>query len=273
MIKSIRSFLFNIYFYGLTAIYAFFAMLCSFIFSVRIFRKIIWFWTWLVLFGFRWILGARWEVRGHENLPQDGGSPALIVSKHQSEMDAILFIHLFPDFSPIAMQELEKYPFFKHIMRKLDYILVRTDKGPQSRTNKVVEQAKRVNQQGRPILIFPEGTLMSLGARERYRKGVYHIYKGLNKPVHLVALSLGVCWPRREWHKSPGNCAMEFLPPLEVGLEQDVFMREIETRIEEGTISLIREHAPTEIKNIANYRYDNKLNNIDGNTFRLSSKS
>lgn len=267
MLRAIRSFCFNIYFYTTTAIFAFLAMVLSFVAPTVVVRYTLWLWSWFILVGFRWILGARLEIRGRENLPKDG-SPALIVSKHQSELDAILYIHLFPDFSPIAMQELENYPFLKHIMRKLDYILVRTAKGPQSRTNKVVEEAKRLNGQGRPILIFPEGTLMSLGARERYRKGVWHIYDGLNKPVTPVALSLGLCWPRREWNKFPGKCVMEFLPPVEAGLDQDTFMETIETVIEDSTMALIREYADDDVKKIAEYRFANKLANEDGDTFR-----
>ena len=99
------------------------------------------------------------------------------------------------------MKELERYPFFGPVLRKLDLVLFAVSGERQGRTSEVIEGALRLNAEGRPMIIFPEATLMSLGAKERYRSGVGHIYQAMGVDAVLVASSLGVIWPRREWNK------------------------------------------------------------------------
>lgn len=188
------------------------------------------------------ILGGRIEVRGWDRLPEGG---ALIAAKHQSELDVVLLGRLMPHTGAVAMQELTRYPFFGPILEKLDLVMVAVDQGPQGRTAQVVEGARRIRADGRPLIVYPEGELMKLGARERYRKGIGHIYVALGEPVYPVAKSLGVIWPQRRWRKNVGRTgAMEVLEPIPPGLPLETFMEELERRIEEGTMRLIREHAP-----------------------------
>ncbi|MEL6774844.1 MAG: 1-acyl-sn-glycerol-3-phosphate acyltransferase, partial [Pseudomonadota bacterium] len=114
----------------------------------------------------------------------------------------------------------------------------------------------RTFEQGRPMIIYPEGTLMSLGDKERYRRGVGHLYTRLNPVVVPIATSAGVIWPRREWNKHTGQTgAMEFLEPIQPGLDFETFMATIETRIEEGTMRLIREHAKGDVLAAAEARH------------------
>jgi 1-acyl-sn-glycerol-3-phosphate acyltransferase len=190
----------------------------------------------------RLMLGGRIEVRGRERLPE--GGPQLLVAKHQSELDAILLFSLFPDVTAVVMQELERYPFVGGIIRALDMIAVSVDSGPQGRTAAVTAGAEKALAEGRPVLIYPEGTLMSLGAKERYRTGAWRIYAATGATVTPVAQSLGAIWPRREWRKRIGRTgAIAFLDPIAPGLDQESFMAEIERRIETETMALIREHA------------------------------
>ena len=205
-------------------------------------RAVLAWWTRRVRGAVRVILRGTIELRGAERLPP--GGPGLIVSKHQSELDAILFFALYPDLGAVVMAELARYPFVGRILAALDMIAVAVDSGPQGRTAAVIAGAQRLRGQGRPVLIYPEGTLMSLGAKERYRTGVFRIYQALGEPVTPAALSLGTIWPRREWTKHVGQTgAVEFLDPLPPGLDEATFMAEIEMRIEAATMALIREHA------------------------------
>jgi 1-acyl-sn-glycerol-3-phosphate acyltransferase len=258
----VRSLLFNLWFYPGTLAFA----LCGFLLSFAgapVLRSALQLWTRFVLLGVRTVLGAKIEVRGRENLPPDG-RPALIVPKHQSELDSILFLNLFPDLGAIAMQELERYPFVGRIVRTLGYILVPVSGPSAGRTAAVVDGARRVHGEGRPILIYPEGTLMSLGARERYRTGAFRIYEALGVPAHPVAMSLGVVWPRREWRKTPGRTgAIEFLPPIPPGLPEAEFMARVEAAIEQGTMALIAEHATPEVAARARDRHARGAANED----------
>ena len=237
-----RSFLFNLVFYVLTFLTAMAAWPVARLGATGAVRRILAWWTRRVRALVRLLLKGRVEVLGRERLPPEG--PQLLVSKHQSELDAIMLFSLFPDFGAVVMQELERYPFVGALLRALDYIAVAVDSGPQGRTAKVVAGAQRVFAQGRPLLIYPEGTLMSLGARERYRTGVWRIYSATGASVTPVAMSVGAIWPRREWRKRVGRTgAVEFLEPIPPGLPEAAFMALIEERIEAATMRLIRAHA------------------------------
>ncbi|MEL7346423.1 MAG: 1-acyl-sn-glycerol-3-phosphate acyltransferase [Pseudomonadota bacterium] len=250
-----RSTLFNLFFYAFT----FYVALRVFLLAKRgrqaSMHKVLKWWGDSTLRAVDVILRSRVEIRGwEENVPKDG--PVLFVSKHQSELDVVLLGVLMPHTGAVAMQELEKYPFFGTILRTLDLVLVPVDQGPQNRTDQTVEGTHRTFEQGRPMIIYPEGTLMSLGDKERYRRGVGHLYTRLNPVVVPIATSAGVIWPRREWNKHTGQTgAMEFLEPIQPGLDFETFMATIETRIEEGTMRLIREHAKGDVLAAAEARH------------------
>lgn len=209
------------------------------------------------------ILGAKVEIRGWENVPPfTAERPVLFVSKHQSELDIVLLAKLMPDTGAVAMAELERYPFFGTILKKLDIVMVAVDSGPQNRTEQTIEGTAHTFSQARPMMIYPEGELMQLGAQERYRRGAAHIYTRLNPVVIPVATSVGVIWPRREWRKNPGlTGAIEFLEPMPEGLDFEAFHAEVERRVEEGTMRLIREHAPPAMLKAAEERKARGVNN------------
>ncbi|MEM9763284.1 MAG: lysophospholipid acyltransferase family protein [Pseudomonadota bacterium] len=209
------------------------------------------------------ILGAKVEVRGLENVPEfTPERPVLLVSKHQSELDVVMLAVLFPYTGAVAMKELENYPFFGTIMKTLQIVMVAIESGPQNRTEQTIEGAAATFAQSRPMMIYPEGELMKLGAKERYRRGAAHIYTRLNPVTIPVVASLGVVWPRREWGKNPGTTgAIEFLEPMPEGLSFEAFQEEVERRIEEGTMRLIREHAPAAMLAEAEDRKARGVNN------------
>jgi 1-acyl-sn-glycerol-3-phosphate acyltransferase len=256
----IRSTVFNIIFYGFT----FFVAMTAWVLCKLTTRQVIWRWMnvwgrttmWMV----RWILGAKIEVRGREHL--DLSRPQVIVAKHQSELDIVMLGALMWDISAVAMEELTKLPFFGTILRKLDVVLIAVDSGPQGRTQQAIDGAQRMKAQGRTMVIYPEGELMQLGARERYRRGAAHIYGAMEVEAVPVANSLGAIWPQRRWRKNPGATgAMEFLPPIPPGLPADAFMATIEEQIETGTMALIEEHAGGAELEAARERYRLGLNN------------
>ena len=82
---------------------------------------------------------------------------------------------------------------------------------------------------------------MAPGERERYRSGIYYLYRDLGLPVTPVATSLGLLWNRRDWRKKPGRAAIEFLPAIETGLDKQAFMRRLEDTIETASDRLIAE--------------------------------
>jgi len=219
-------------------------------------------WCRAVIALVRLVLGGRVEIRGRARLPE--GGPQILAPKHQSELDVFVLYSAFPDLTAIIMKELEKYPFFGAFIRRLEMITVSVEGGPQGRTREVVDGATRALGQGRPVMIYPEGTLMSLGARERYKSGVWQIYHATGATVTPVAQCLGAIWPRREWRKRTGRTGVvEFLDPMPPGLDQAAFMALLEERIETATMALIRETVDGDDLAAAEDRFARKAANDD----------
>jgi len=256
----VRVLIFNLFFYGFTFSLAMACYGLAKLSTRAAVQRACGFWGRTVRGAVHVVLKGEIEVRGRHRLPE--GGPQLLVAKHQSELDIVMLGVLFPNAGAVAMQELTRYPFFGPILKKLDMVMVAVDRGRQGRTQQAVEGALRIQAEGRPMIIYPEGELMELGAKERYRRGVGHIYKAMGVPAVPVAVSLGVIWPRRKWRKHVGKrAAYEFLEPIPPGLEMEDFMAEIECRIEEGTMRLIREHASGPELAAAEDRYARGVNN------------
>ena len=256
----IRSTIFNLIFYPFTFLVAAICWVLAYVSTRAAIWRVLNFWGRGVVWLVRWILGSRIEVRGREHL--DPSRPQVFVSKHQSELDIVMLAALMNDVSAVAMQELARTPFFGTILRKLDVVMISIEQGPQGRTQRAIEGARRMKAQGRSMIIYPEGELMKLGARERYRKGAGHIYAAMGVEAVPVAESLGVIWPQRRWRKFSGvTGAIEFMEPIPPGMEPDAFMVEVERRIETRTMELIEEHACAERLEAARDRYRRGANN------------
>lgn len=234
----IRSLAFNLYFYVGTLIAAILGILLVPIPTPVLLRGLLHYWARAVVWGMRWIGGMKVEVRGRHNLPRHG--PVLLANKHHSECDGILLAAEIPGIAFVAMQELFRYPLIGAILYRLQMIRVDTCGGGKERDN-LARFAKRAYDSGRHIAIYPEGNLMAPGERERYRSGIYYLYRDLDLPVTPVATSLGLLWNRRDWRKKAGRCAIEFLPPIEAGLDKQTFMRRLEETIEAASDRLIAE--------------------------------
>ena len=245
----IRSLAFNIFFYAFTTLTAVVGILLVPIPTPVLLRGLLHYWARAVVWGMRWIGGMKIEVRGRHNLPRHG--PVLLANKHHSECDGILLAAEIPGIAFVAMQELFRYPLIGAILYRLQMIRVDTCGGGKEREN-LAQFAKRACDSGRHIAIYPEGHLMAPGERERYRSGIFYLYRDLNLPVTPVATSVGLLWNRRDWWKKPGRAAIEFLPAIETGLDKATFMRRLEDAIETASDRLIAEcsgrpYAPSQL--------------------------
>jgi 1-acyl-sn-glycerol-3-phosphate acyltransferase len=234
----IRSLAFNLFFYGFTLLTAVVGILLVPIPTPVVLRGLLHWWARAVVWGMRWIGGMKVEIRGRANIPATG--PALLANKHHSESDGMFLAAEIPGITFVAMQELFRMPVIGAILYRLQMIRVDACGGGKEREN-LARFAKRAYDSGRHIAIYPEGNLMAPGERERYRSGIYYLYRDLDLPVTPVATSLGLLWNRRDWRKNAGRCAIEFLPAIETGLDKQTFMRRLEETIESASDRLIAE--------------------------------
>jgi len=179
------------------------------------------------------------EVYGKEYIPK---KRALIASKHQSTWETINFLHIL-DQPPVMIlkKELLFIPFFGQYALKFGNIAINRKAGV-SAIKDMVKKAKKSRDQNRSILIFPEGTRSAINSDPEYKRGILALYKNLKIPCVPVALNSGLFWPKNKLMKKPGKISVEFLKPIEPGLEDDEFMRQLQTRIEDTTNILIKKH-------------------------------
>ncbi|MGF1456617.1 MAG: lysophospholipid acyltransferase family protein, partial [Alphaproteobacteria bacterium] len=185
-------------------------------------------WRRLVLWGFRHFIGVRVIVRGLERIPP---GPVLIAVKHQAMWDTIKVFDLVPDPTVVMKRELLKVPFYGWYGRKLEMIGIERD-AKASALRALLKDASRAIAQGRPIVIFPEGTRTQPGERIPYKPGVAALYRSLGVTCVPVALNSGLCWPARGFAFRPGTITIEVQEPIPPGLGRDRFLNDLTDQIE-----------------------------------------
>jgi 1-acyl-sn-glycerol-3-phosphate acyltransferase len=188
-----------------------------------------------MLWAMHWIAGIKVDVAGKDCLPRGA---FIIAAKHHSWGDGfVMFAHV-DNLAFVAGDGLERIPLLRGVLRKFGAIMVDNCGGPEAR-RALAEKAAAAHADGRRILIFPEGHLGKAGEHFRYRTGVFHMYRDFKLPVVPVATNLGLFWPQQDFKKHPGRATVEFLDPIEPGLDRGEFMARLETAVETRTQQLI----------------------------------
>ena len=189
----------------------------------------------------RVIVGTRLEVRNREKLPP---GPVLVASKHQSAWDTFGLLPLMRDPAMVMKHELIWIPFYGWFSQKFRMIFVRREAGP-SALRQMARDASDRAEEGREIVIFPEGTRRAPGAPPDYKPGVVFLYEALKIPCCPVALNSGLFWPRRTLRRYPGTMVVEFLDPIPPGLPRSEFLPRLQDAIETASTALATEAAGT----------------------------
>lgn len=234
LVTILRSLLFNLAFFGWTTLMCF-ALLWMLLLPRRGMVHVVEWYLGTVHFLERTIIGIDYEVRGRENLPEGA---CLLAAKHQSAWETMK-LHLVADDPAIVLKrELMWIPIWGWYARKAGMIAV--DRGARGRAMaSLLAGARRVAAEGRPIVIFPQGTRTAPGTWRPYRAGIGVLYEELGLPIVPVAVNAGLYWPRRSFHKRPGTVVVEFLPPILPGLKRDAAMRLLVDRLETATDRLV----------------------------------
>ena len=200
-------------------------------------------WALTTMWLLRLTAGIRWEVRGLENLPrQSDGTMAgcIIAAKHQSAWETFGLFPYLDDPTYILKQELMRIPLFGWYCARAGMIAVERSKSAQA-LRAMTKAARDVVQDGRQLIIFPEGTRQAVDAPPDYKSGVVHLYKQLGVPMVPTALNSGLFWPRRKGKRYPGTLVVSILPPIPPGEDTKAVRVELERLIEAETGKLVAE--------------------------------
>ena len=220
---------------------AFFGILCSplLLFPIPAAMAVIRWWAGSVLFGARWIVGVRVEFRGLEHRP-DG--PALIAGKHLSMLDTIAPFVVLKRPAYVLKHSLIYLPFLGWYALRTKMVAIRREDAAKALKLMVSACRARLDE-GRQILIFPEGTRSDIGDDPVYKPGVAALYRDLEVPCHLLATNSGQFWPGHGIDRTPGTVVFEFLPPLPAGLKRGELMAQMKEKLEAASNALVAEHA------------------------------
>lgn len=102
-----------------------------------------------------WGTGARVEVKGLENIPQENN--LCFVSNHQGYADiGIILSYLPKDLVFLAKSELARVPILGYQMKTLGCIFI--ERGHTRQALEAIQQSVKKIKEGTPVVLFPEGT-------------------------------------------------------------------------------------------------------------------
>ncbi len=240
MLLFIRQILFNIAFYVDTTLFCivltpamilprsiFIHGLNSYFYSVYLIEK--------------YVLGLDFEIRGAENIPKSGAF--LVAAKHYSAYETMKLHLLFNDPAIIMKKELSYIPLWGWLATKARMIFI--DRGSGTTALKsMLKGAQRIEREGRPLVIFPQGTRVGIydtPEEKPYKGGITRLYEATNQPILPLAMNSGLFWKKKAFFKYPGKVIFEFLPIIPAGQSGADVLKQLQTSIESASAALVEE--------------------------------
>ena len=182
-----------------------------------------------IIFILRISLNTKVIFHGLNNLKKE--NKYFVASAHQSLLETFILQSPidFPIF--ILKKELLKIPVFGWYLKKISSIEIIRETTTKENLNFFEKVKKVVEEENRPLLIFPQGTRVKFGERVPFKKGVGRIYSSLNIPCVPVALNTGKIWPKGSFMKYSGVIHISFLEPIMPGLDSNEFLDKLEKNI------------------------------------------
>lgn len=208
---ALRSFLFALVFYGGTIPAALLSFPIS-LFGTRALRRWAYVWVRFHRWCARHLLGIRTQIEG---VPPAGA--CLVAVKHQSMFETFEIILMLDQPAMVLKRELLSIPLWGWVVGRYGVIPI-DRKGGAAALRRMMRAAETAIAEGRPIVIFPEGTRVKPGETPPIKPGFAGLYRALKLPVVPVAVNSGRLWPRGRFVKQKGIVTMRFAPPLPPGL-------------------------------------------------------
>jgi 1-acyl-sn-glycerol-3-phosphate acyltransferase len=165
-------------------------------------------WSWLILKTSRIDL----RVEGLENI--EPGKTVIFCSNHPSAMDIpILFVSLPVQFRFLAKRGLFHVPFLGWHLRRSGHIPV--DRGRPREALKGFDQAAKRIKEGRPVVVFPEGSRSRTNEMLPFKSGTFYLAVLSGVPVVPITIvgSREVLKPD-SYHIRPGQVRVIIHKPI-----------------------------------------------------------
>lgn len=237
MISLIRSTIFNLLMYSVTAVMC---VLClpGLLLPREKAMGIVALFVNTVYLLERTVLGLDYEIRGAEHLPPDGAY--IVAAKHESAYETMKLHVIWKDPAIVLKKELLRIPLWGKFLGMIKPIAIDRSSGKEAMAQ-IIDGALSIKAQGRPMVIFPQGTRVNPDTQtseKPYRLGVVRMQTATELPIIPMALNSGVYWPKHKWRKHSGRVVFEFLPPIPAGGEQKDVLAHLEETLETASARL-----------------------------------
>ena len=196
------------------------------------------FWINISLGLLKYICGLSYKIEGLENIPDHG---FIVMSKHSSTWETIALQKFFDPMVWVVKQELTRIPIFGWGLIAMNAIAL--DRGTGRRAiKKLIDESRQRMDEGRILMLFPEGTRVPPGVRKPFKIGGAIVSEKTGYAVLPVAHNAGEFWPRHSWIKWPGTIQIVIGKPiLPEGRNAEQIIGEVEKWITE-TCDRISDH-------------------------------
>lgn len=234
LLGLLRSSAFSIVFVCTIPIFALLTLLCfPFPFKVRYYVASRW--ARLNLWWLSRSCGVRYRVTGLEHIPRE---TAIIFCKHQSTWETLALQAIFPPQVWVLKRELLWLPFFGWALAMLGSIAINRKAGRKA-IEQLVTQGRERLEDGRWVVVFPEGTRIAPGSKGRYRIGGAVLAEQSGHPIVPVAHNAGEFWPKRGFLKRPGEIQVVIGPAIQSqGRTAAEILKQAETWIEDTMVQI-----------------------------------
>lgn len=187
-----------------------------------------------VIAAARIVGGVDYRLHGEENLPgADDMRRVVLCPKHQSTWETFYFASMTSH--PLAYvfkKELLRIPLFGWSIGRLEMIHIDRSKKAQA-WNKVAEQGREIMDNGKWVIMFPEGTRIDRGKKGNYKSGATRLAVTTGAWIIPIAVTSARCWPARSFWFKPGIIDVSIGQPVSAeGREPAELMDEVERWIE-----------------------------------------
>lgn len=219
MIARLRTALFRLAFY-LGSVPIVLATPLSAMFGHRVLVANVHVWSRFHRFVARWTLGITSQYVGGVS-----ADPTLYAAKHHAMFETLELCLTLGNPVFVIKRELTSIPVWGWAIQQYGAIVVDRD-ASSAALRQMMREAKIALDQGRSVIIFPEGTRVAAGEKPPLKSGFAGLYRVLGLPVVPIAINSGNVWPRRG-PKRPGVITFHFGDRIPAKLPRE----EIEARV------------------------------------------
>ncbi len=167
-------------------------------------------WVAFTLWTLKIFCGLDYEVEGLENIPDHG---FIIMCKHSSTWETIVLQQFFGPMVWVVKRELTWIPFFGWALKSIDAIALNRGTGRKA-INQLVTESKLRMDEGRILVMFPEGTRVLPMQYKPFKIGGAIVSQQTGYMVLPIAHNAGEFWPRHSWIKWPGTIRIVIGEPI-----------------------------------------------------------